>query len=127
MRAVTAIAAFLVLLTPQLAAAATSFSCSQIPDAQRFVDKLQPGPNTSAAQTHLDVAKHAGSEQACVAELRQVDKYARRSAAADKRKAAGGTHHVVHHVRCADVTHQDRPGGTDYRGPPVAACPQQHF
>jgi hypothetical protein len=26
-------------------------------------------------------------------------------------------------VRCADFLHQDRPGGTDYRGPPVPGCP----
>jgi hypothetical protein len=25
-------------------------------------------------------------------------------------------------VRCADPLHQDRPGGTDYRGPPVPGC-----
>jgi hypothetical protein len=103
--------------------AAAAITCSQIPQAQAFVDKLRPGPNTSAAQGHLDAAKQASSEQACVAELRQVDKYARRSAAADKRMAAAGTRHL----RCADLTHQDRPGGTDYRGPPVAACPQQHL
>jgi predicted small secreted protein len=24
---------------------------------------------------------------------------------------------------CADAMHQDRPGGTDYHGPPVAGCP----
>lgn len=28
-------------------------------------------------------------------------------------------------VQCADALHQDRPGGTDYHGPPVAGCPQQ--
>jgi hypothetical protein len=26
-------------------------------------------------------------------------------------------------VRCADPLHQDLPGGTDYRGPPVYGCP----
>jgi hypothetical protein len=26
-------------------------------------------------------------------------------------------------VQCADALHQDRPGGTDYHGPPVAGCP----
>jgi hypothetical protein len=24
---------------------------------------------------------------------------------------------------CADALHQDRPGGTDYRGPPISGCP----
>ena len=28
-------------------------------------------------------------------------------------------------VQCADPLHQDRPGGTDYYGPPVAECPPQ--
>lgn len=27
-------------------------------------------------------------------------------------------------AECADKLHQDRPGGTDYYGPPVAGCPQ---
>jgi hypothetical protein len=26
-------------------------------------------------------------------------------------------------IRCADPLHQDLPGGTDYRGPPVSGCP----
>ena len=26
-------------------------------------------------------------------------------------------------VQCADPLHQDRPGGTDYQGPPVTECP----
>lgn len=28
-------------------------------------------------------------------------------------------------VKCADFFHQDRPGGTDYYGPPVPGCPQR--
>jgi len=28
-------------------------------------------------------------------------------------------------VQCADFFHQDRPGGSDYHGPPVAGCPQR--
>jgi len=28
-------------------------------------------------------------------------------------------------VQCADALHQDRPGGTDYYGPPVAGCPRR--
>jgi hypothetical protein len=28
-------------------------------------------------------------------------------------------------VQCADAMHQDRPGGLDYRGPPVLQCPQR--
>jgi hypothetical protein len=27
-------------------------------------------------------------------------------------------------VQCADLFHQDRPGGSDYRGPRVTGCPQ---
>jgi predicted small secreted protein len=26
---------------------------------------------------------------------------------------------------CADMLHQDRPGGTDYKGPPDPRCPQR--
>jgi hypothetical protein len=29
---------------------------------------------------------------------------------------------IVPQARCADWLHQDRPGGSDYRGPPVTAC-----
>ncbi len=28
-------------------------------------------------------------------------------------------------TQCADMLHQDRPGGTDYVGPPVPGCPQR--
>jgi hypothetical protein len=27
-------------------------------------------------------------------------------------------------ARCAGALHQDRPGGSDYRGPPVTGCPR---
>ncbi len=33
----------------------------------------------------------------------------------------GGT--VAPPVQCADALHQDRPGGSDYHGPPVPECP----
>jgi hypothetical protein len=112
------------LANPIFAQAATqSISCSQISDAQHFVDGLHPGPNTSAAQQHLDAAKQAsdaGDQKRCVSELSRVDYYARRSAAADKRGATG--HH--RRVQCADALHQNRPGGTDYHGPAVAGCPR---
>jgi outer membrane murein-binding lipoprotein Lpp len=29
-------------------------------------------------------------------------------------------------VQCADAFHQDRPGGSDYHGPYVAACPRAY-
>lgn len=127
MRIVVLPIAAMVFIAPSVASAA--ISCSQIPDAQRFVDNLRPGPNTRAAQRHLDAAKRATSDGQCIAELRQVDKYARRSAAADRRTAslvqktqADGPR-IVRRVRCADALHQDRPGGSDYNGPPVAGCP----
>jgi len=64
-------------------------SCrEEIRVAQRFVDTLRPGPNTRAAQRHLVAARRAGSERQCAAELRQVDVYARRSDAADRRLLA---------------------------------------
>jgi hypothetical protein len=31
--------------------------------------------------------------------------------------------YAVAPTQCADALHQDRPGGTDYHGPPVAGCP----
>jgi hypothetical protein len=113
-----------VLGPPVLAA---PIPCSDIPAAQHFVDGLRPGPNTREAQRHLDAAKRAKSEKDCDAELRQVDTYARRSAAADKAKAAAKPDapprkRAAAATPCADLMHQDRPGGTDYKGPKVADC-----
>ena len=134
MRVISAtIAAAFLLAAPtfvyaQGQAGAPRITCSQIPQAQRFVDGLKPGPNTRAAQQHLDAAKQAadsGNDRECVSELTRVNDYATRSANADKR---GSTHHSAagrHHVLCADAMHQDRPGGTDYKGPPVAGCPKR--
>jgi hypothetical protein len=131
----TIAAAFLLAapsLAPSLAQAATpQITCSQIPEAQRFVEGLKPGPNTRAAQQHLDAAKRAAdahNDRQCVSELGRVNEYATRSAAADKRAAshpasAHSTRH--HHVLCADALHQNRPGGSDYHGPPVAGCPRR--
>ncbi|HEY3916390.1 MAG TPA: hypothetical protein VGL83_01295 [Stellaceae bacterium] len=103
-------------------------ACSQISDAQHFVDGLKPGPNTRAAQQHLDSAKAASqarNDRQCVSELGRVNYYAKRSAAADKRAATRhqvSAHSRVRHVQCADATHQNRPGGTDYHGPAVPGC-----
>jgi hypothetical protein len=119
--AVPALAFAALFANPLHANAATSISCSQLPDAQHFVDGLHPGPNTSAAQQHLDAAKQAsdaGDTRHCVSELTKVNYYARRSAAADKHAA----HPRARHVLCADAMHQDRPGGTDYHGPAVPGC-----
>jgi hypothetical protein len=85
MRAFVLPAALLAFLLPSVASAA--IPCSDLPQAERFVQTLRPGPNTRAAQRHLEAARHASSEKRCSAELQQVDKYARRSAAADKRQA----------------------------------------
>jgi hypothetical protein len=122
-RAFTLTLAAFAFFAPALPAAA--MTCADIPAAQGFVDKLQPGPNTSAAQTHLNAAKAAGSEAQCVAELKQVNRYAERSAAADKRKASGRktASRPVRRVQCADTLHQNRPNGTDYHGPRVPYCP----
>ena len=127
------LAAALIILLAPTAASAKLLPCSEIPAAQRFVDGLKPGPNTRAAQQHLDAAKRAHSDKECDKELHQVDKYARRSAAADKRaagraappQAAAAKPAPEHRVPCADWIHQDRPGGTDYRGPPVPGCPSR--
>jgi hypothetical protein len=122
MRVFLATAAAILCLSAALPAAA-AMSCADVPAAQKFVDGLQPGPNTRAAQSHLDAAKSATSESQCVAQLKQVNKYAARSAAADKRMAAGGTRTRRVAVLCADTLHQSRPNGTDYHGPRVASCP----
>lgn len=120
---------------PPPAANGGPIACSQIDDAQHFVDGLRPGPNTRAAQQHLDAAKQArqaGNDQQCVSELGRVNYYAKRSADADKRAGNRAGHRVTHrvsahnrarHVQCADAMHQNRPGGTDYHGPNVAGCP----
>jgi hypothetical protein len=34
----------------------------------------------------------------------------------------GPTYNAAPVVQCADLLHQDRPGGSDYRGPPVPGC-----
>jgi len=111
------------------AAVAAPLPCSEIPAAQRFIAGLRPGPNTTLAQRHLDAAKRATSPKVCDAELRQVDRYARRSAAADARAAQHGASapkpNASGPVPCADLLHQDRPGGSDYHGPPVAGCPSR--
>lgn len=123
MRLFAVVFAASMLLAPGIGAAA--ISCSDIPDAERFVGTLRPGPNTTAAQRHLEAAKHASSDKQCVAELREVDKYARRSYAADQRATSGAAKPSATHPQCADFFHQDRPGGSDYHGPPVAGCPQR--
>ena len=134
MRSIFATAALLLLAAPALAA--TQIECSQIPHAQAFIDGLKPGPNTKLAQQHLDAAKKAKSDKQCVDELGKVNYYAKRSAAADKhtpqsaakppkaKKAPPKTAKAKRPrtVQCADLLHQNRPGGTDYRGPPVPAC-----
>jgi hypothetical protein len=126
-RGLAATLAALAILTLALPAGAATCE-TEIPAAQSFLDKLRPGPNTAAAQRHLDAAKRAPSADVCAAELRQVDKYARRSQAADQRAAAPGgagegNRPSAARVQCADFFHQARPGGSDYHGPPVPGCP----
>ena len=87
MRVLAAVTLALIFVAPGLAAAA--IPCSELPKAQHFVNGLRPGPNTRAAQRHLDAARHARSARRCSIELERVDHYARRSAAADKRPANG--------------------------------------
>ena len=120
MRAIAAMIVTLFLSAPAMAD--TAIACSQIPDAQAYVDKLMPGPNTDRAQRHLDAAKQATSKSGCVAELRRANTYAKLSAAADRRMASRGDASAARTVPCADMLHQDRPGGSDYRGPPGTAC-----
>ena len=142
MRAVLILAATASLIAIPVFAA-DKIECSQIPHAQAFIDGLKPGPNTKAAQAHLDAAKNAKSDQECVTELGKVNYYAKRSAAADARIAGAASEPAAgkaakpkappkavkvvkakpaRAVPCADPLHQDRPGGNDYRGPPVPGC-----
>lgn len=123
MRLLAVAFAAITFLALGMSVAVAAISCSDIPDAERFIGTLRPGPNTTAAQHHLDAAKHATSDKQCVAELRQVDKYARRSYAADQRATGAAPRSAAPHPKCADFFHQDRPGGSDYHGPPVAGCP----
>ena len=88
MRTLVLPAALLMLLLPSIAGAA-AIPCSDLPMAETFVQKLRPGPNTRAAERHLEAAKSATSDAQCSAELRQVDRYAKRSVAADKRRGHG--------------------------------------
>ncbi len=85
MRTLTLAFALLPFLAPT--ALSARIPCSDLPMAEQFMQKLQPGPNTRAAQRHLEAAKAATSERKCSAELRQVDMYAKRSVAADRRAA----------------------------------------
>jgi hypothetical protein len=114
------LAAFIALLMATPAFAASKITCSQIPAAQRFVSGLRPGPNTRAAQRYLDEAKHAKSDRQCVLDLGRVNYYAKRSAEADRRLAHRKATHAAAKPaprgKCADLLHQDRPGGSDYRG-----------
>ncbi|HYL49890.1 MAG TPA: hypothetical protein VET84_11025 [Stellaceae bacterium] len=97
MRSMFAALAAGIILAPVLAQAQgqattqaqSQISCAQLPKAAEFVNaKLKPGPNTDAAKRHIEAAQHATSDQQCVAELRKVDYYAKRSMAADRREAA---------------------------------------
>jgi len=92
MRIVFAALIAAMLLAPALAQA--QITCAQLPKAEAFVNtKLKPGPNTNAAKRYLEAAKHAKSNAQCVAALRKVDYYAKRSMAADKHAAANAAAH----------------------------------
>jgi hypothetical protein len=69
-------------------AQAKPITCDELPKAEAFVNsKLKPGPNTEKAKQHLALAKSAKSNAQCTAQLKQVDYYAKRSLAADKKTA----------------------------------------
>jgi len=126
MRAVIVLVGSLTLLGSALPAAAASCD-GQIREAERYVDQLRPGPNTRAAERYIEAARRAPTERQCFADLRQADFYARRSASLDRRgpRYGYGYGSTVPPVECADAFHQDRPGGSDYLGPPVPGCPRQ--
>jgi hypothetical protein len=125
MRLATAGLAACLLLGPVLPAAAAGSCPSQIRAAQHYVNRLGPGPNTREAQRYLNAAKRARTQSQCVADLRKVDYYARRSAAADRRsthRTSGYGSSIAPAAKCADALHQSRPGGSDYHGRPVPGC-----
>jgi hypothetical protein len=80
--------AFAFILAPSFASAA-AIPCSDLPKAEAFVhERLRPGPNTTEALHHLELAKAAKTERQCSDELAAVDAFARRSLAADKAAAS---------------------------------------
>jgi colicin import membrane protein len=68
----------------------------------------------AAKRAAADRRKAAAEKRLALAERRRV-------AAAAPRRTSGSGSSVVY-VKCADLLHQNRPGGSDYRGPPVPAC-----
>jgi hypothetical protein len=79
--------AFALILMPSFAWA-DPIPCSDLPKAEQFVhERLRPGPNTTEALRHLELAKQAKTERECSDELAAVDVFARRSLAADKAAA----------------------------------------
>ena len=80
---IAAILAVLFLAPPALAAG--QITCSDIPKAQAFLQKLHPGPNTKAAWSHLAAAKRAKNDHDCVEELGAVNYFAKRSYASDRK------------------------------------------
>jgi hypothetical protein len=72
------------LVLAPAAAGAAGIPCSDLPQAEKYVhEKLKPGPNTSEAERHLELARKAKTERECSDELAAVDAFARRSLAAD--------------------------------------------
>ncbi len=72
------------LAVAPVAVRAAGIPCSDLPQAEKFVhEKLKPGPNTTEAERHLQLARQAKTERECSDELTAVDAFARRSLAAD--------------------------------------------
>ena len=69
---------------------------------------VQPGPSGNVAVYSCD----GGSVSAAPA-----------PALSGSSVAPGAPTPLTAGVQCADALHQDRPGGTDYHGPPVVGCP----
>ncbi|MGH6988441.1 MAG: hypothetical protein ACREE3_00995 [Stellaceae bacterium] len=80
---IAAILAAFLIAPPALAA--NQIRCSDIPRAEAFLKKLQPGPNTRRAWDHLREAKRAHNNHRCVEQLGAVNYFAKRSLAADRR------------------------------------------
>lgn len=85
------------------------------------IGSFAPGPRTQAPAT---IAPTAEIEPPAVASLAAAAPLLPAPVlGASRRTRPAAHHHVAALPRCADWLHQNRPGGSDYRGPPVARCP----
>jgi hypothetical protein len=88
------------------------------PSGSRFDATVRA--NANAGDAEPDTASKAVRAPPSAAGRPKAGRSAKASAASD-----AVNHSATGHVECADWLHQNRPGGSDYRGPSVAACPKR--